>query len=360
VSYSCIDSFSGAGGLSLGLTKAGFDLLLSFDSDAHCIATLNLNKKHLPHTSKQADIKELVGGKLLRESGLAPEDLFLLAGGPPCQGFSVQRVGEDCDLRNMLVSFYFQLVNELRPAYFLMENVPGIVGKRGRTLFNREIEKISTSGYVAHWQVLDAQDFGVPQRRRRVFLVGERTDGNVAAFEFPSPTTRKKLTVRDVIGLLPPPPLDGSDHPEIKHHRSDRLSDLNKRRLAALPPGKGRDHLPLELLADCHKRSSDIIGHRNVYGRMPWDDVAPTITARFDSFTRGLFGHPEQLRSISLREAALLQTFPKDFIFSGTKVEIARQIGNAVPPKLAEVIGRQIIACHNAKTKQNELSVTIE
>jgi DNA (cytosine-5)-methyltransferase 1 len=258
------------------------------------------------------------------------------------------------------VSSYFQLVKELRPAYFLMENVPGIAGKRGRTLLDKEIEKISKNGYVVHWQVLDAQDFGVPQRRRRVFVVGERTDGDdLAAFEFPSPLASKKITVRNAIGHLPPPPSDGSDHAKIVHHRSDRLSDLNKRRLAALPEGKGRDHLPAELLAECHKRSSDVIGHRNVYGRMAWDEVAPTITARFDSFTRGLFGHPEQVRSVSLREGALLQTFPQDFIFSGTKVEIARQIGNAVPVKLAEAVGRQIIAYHIAKMKRHELSDAI-
>ena len=121
------------------------------------------------------------------------------------------------------------------------------------------------------------------------------------------------------------------------------MSELNIRRLKALKPGEGRDSLPYELLAECHRIDSSVIGHRNVYGRMAWDDVAPTITARFDSFTRGKFGHPEQLRSISLREGAMLQTFPQDFMFVGSKVEVARQIGNAVPPLLAEKIGRSII-----------------
>ncbi|QDZ29571.1 DNA cytosine methyltransferase [Noviherbaspirillum sp. UKPF54] len=354
--YTCIDSFAGAGGLSLGLTNAGFDVLLSFDFDAHCIATQNLNKKRLRHPARQADVNDLLGGALLRELNLEQGELFLLAGGPPCQGFSVQRIGNDRDARNTLVSSYFKLVDEVRPAYFLMENVPGITGKRGRLILDKEIERVTKLGYAVHCKTLDAQDFGVPQRRRRVFFVGERLDGYLPTFEFPAPMRGKKITVREVIGHLPPPPLDGSEHPTIVHHRSDKLSELNKKRLAALPPGKGRDHLPPELLADCHKISSSIIGHRNVYGKMAWDEVAPTITARFDSFTRGLFGHPEQLRTISLREGALLQTFPQDFVFSGSKVDIARQIGNAVPVKLAEVLGRQIISCHSIKAKQYDLS----
>lgn len=349
MNYTCIDSFAGAGGLALGLTNAGLDVLLSFDSDFHCIATQNANKNYLPHPASQTDIQELLNEKLLNQLGLKQGELFLLAGGPPCQGFSIQRIGHDSDLRNNLVSLYFQLVQEVRPSYFLMENVPGIVGKRGRSLFDIEIEKIAGNGYTTHWQVLDAQDFGVPQRRRRVFIVGERNDDGKPNFQFPTPLNGPRLTVRETIGHLPPPPLNGYDHAQIKHHRTDRLSDLNKQRLAALAPGEGREHLPPELLAQCHKRSANLIGHRNVYGRMPWDDVAPTITARFDSFTRGLFGHPEQQRSISLREGALLQTFPIDFIFSGTKVEIARQIGNAVPVKLAKAIGLQIIKCYLEK-----------
>ena len=114
-------------------------------------------------------------------------------------------------------------------------------------------------------------------------------------------------------------------------------------RIRAIKEGQGRDNLPDELLADCHRIDSSVIGFRSVYGRMSWDDVAPTITARFDSFTRGKFGHPTQDRTISLREGALLQTFPVDFQFIGNKVDIARQIGNAVPPLMAKHIGASII-----------------
>ena len=179
-------------------------------------------------------------------------------------------------------------------------------------------------------------------------------DGLLPGFQFPFPESKRHFTVRDAIGHLPAPPMDGSDHPEIPNHRRDRLTEINKKRIKALKPGQGRDNLPEDLLVEAHKVSSSVIGHRNVYGRMDWDKVSPTITARFDSFTRGQFGHPEQTRSISLREGALLQTFPADFIFSGNKIEIARQIGNAVPPVLAEALGHQIIQCHQRKIRDKK------
>lgn len=342
--FSCIDSFCGAGGLGLGLQRAGFDILLSFDIDQICIDTINVNKKYFNHPAEAADIADMLNGKLLEKCNLERGELFLLAGGPPCQGFSVQRRGSDIDIRNELVLKYGQLIDELYPMYFVMENVTGIAGKRGKTILQQLIEDVEQIGYTVHVDLLDAQDFGVPQRRRRYIIVGERNDMG-EHYEYPHPISERR-TVRDVIGKLPAPPEDGSDHPEISLHRRDRLSDLNLRRIQAIKEGQGRDDLPEELLADCHKVDSSVIGFRSVYGRMAWDDVAPTITARFDSFTRGKFGHPVQDRSISLREGALLQSFPMDFEFTGNKVDIARQIGNAVPPLLAEQIGKSIVECY--------------
>lgn len=231
--------------------------------------------------------------------------------------------------------------------FFVMENVSGIQGKRGKAILAELIGKMESIGYHVHKQLINAEDYGVPQRRKRIILVGERNDIG-SKYEFPKPTGARR-TVRDTIEFLPPPPEDGKAHPDYPLHRRDRLSEKNMMRIKALSQGQGRDFLPEELLADCHRVDSSIIGHRNVYGRMAWDDVAPTITARFDSFTRGLFGHPEQARSISLLEGALLQTFPLDFAFSGSKIEIARQIGNAVPQKLAKVIGESIIAYYTGK-----------
>lgn len=354
--YTCVDSFSGAGGLSLGLIEAGFDVILSFDKDDTCIETQKRNSHYLKHEAIIADIAEMRGGGLLSKTGLKTGELFLLAGGPPCQGFSIQRIGDDEDERNNLIMEYALLVIETQPQYFLMENVPGIMGKRGKSLLEESLDLMSNSGYYIHQSTLDAQDYGVPQRRKRVFIVGERVNGLEPNFCFPPPTVNpnERKTVRQIISNLPPPPEDGSDHPDIPNHRRDKLTELNKKRLQSLKPGQGRQHLPDELLADCHRIDSSVIGHRNVYGRMDWDDVAPTITAKFDSFTRGQFGHPEQIRSISLREGAALQTFPMDFVFLGGKIEIARQIGNAVPPQLAKVIGEQIIKCHEEKITQSK------
>ena len=347
--YTCIDSFSGAGGLGLGLTRAGFDILLSFDIDKKCIDTINSNPQYFHHKAEIADIADMLSGALLQKCNLKRGELFLLAGGPPCQGFSIQRRGDDFDIRNDLVLKYGQLIEELYPMFFVMENVSGIAGKRGKTILQQLVDRAELTGYKVHVALLNAQDYGVPQRRKRYIIVGERSDLNTI-YEYP-PIQSKKITVRETIGRLPVPPEDGTDCPGIPLHRRDKLSQKNLQRINAIKQGEGRDDLPQELLADCHKVNSSIIGYRNVYGRMTWDDVAPTITARFDSFTRGQFGHPDQPRSISLREGALLQTFPIDFNFTGTKVDIARQIGNAVPPVLAEQIGKSIIECFNKRSK---------
>lgn len=340
--YTCIDSFSGAGGLSLGLSKAGFEILFSFDIDELSIQTQKLNTKYFAHEAVCADIIKLDSQKLMNQLGIKRGELTLFAGGPPCQGFSIQRIGEDSDDRNNLVFEFMKKVVDFLPRFFLMENVPGITGKRGKKILENAISFAEKNGYAIHRQILDAQEFGVPQRRKRLFIIGERKVDGELKFNFPKGST-KRITVREVISKLPIPPTDGKEHEKISLHRSDKLSRINLERIKCLKPGQGREFLPKELLADCHKIDSSVIGHRNVYGRMSWDDVAPTITARFDSFTRGLFGHPEQHRSISLREGALLQTFPMDFNFCGNKVDVARQIGNAVPPKLAYAIGKKII-----------------
>ena len=344
-SFKCIDCFSGAGGLCLGLIEAGFDVLYSFDIDKNAISTINSNPTYFKgHQAEVRDINDIDAAELLRLFHLVPGQLDLLAGGPPCQGFSIQRIGNDYDERNHLVEEYIGKVIAICPRMFILENVPGIEGKRGKNILHQALKRVEDSGYFIHEKVLDAQDYGVPQRRKRVVIVGERKDHLAPLFEYPEPH-KERVTVRDTIGNLPEPPADGTEHPGISLHRRDRLSAKNIERLQHLQPGQGRDFLPPELLADCHKVSSSKIGHRNVYGRMPWDDVAPTITARFDSFTRGMFGHPEQDRSISLREGALLQTFPADFTFCGNKVEVARQIGNAVPVNMAKAVGIQIIKC---------------
>ena len=358
--YTCVDSFTGAGGLALGLSRAGFHVLLAFDNDPLSIETQHLNPQYFERQAILADIADLREGVLLDKLSLKRGDLFLLSGGPPCQGFSTQRIGEDVDERNTLVREFIELVGEVYPKYFLMENVPGIEGKRGQTLLSQALALASRFGYTVHKKRLDAQDYGVPQRRKRIFVVGERNDLGFSHFDWPTPLTPEgqRQTVRKAISDLPPPPDDGSAHPSIPDHRRDMISEINKQRLRALAPGQGRDFLPYDLRVKAHRVSSSVMGHRYVYGRMKWDDVAPTITARFDSFTRGKFGHPDQLRTISLREGALLQTFPMDFRFVGNKVEIARQIGNAVPPKLGAEIGSAIIGSYAKSLAVNWMEIS--
>ncbi|MDE5833445.1 MAG: DNA cytosine methyltransferase [Desulfovibrio sp.] len=341
--YKCIDCFCGAGGLALGLRRAGFSIVYSFDNDPKAIETIVSNPAYIPaHLSEVADAVSLDVPRMLEMLGLRPGETDLLAGGPPCQGFSIQRRGDDSDLRNNLVPRYFEIIRLIMPKMFVMENVPGIMGRRGREILRGCLERAAGFGYFVSERTLDAQEFGTPQRRKRIFVVGERKDHAGPLFKFPSGSSAR-VTVREAIGFLPPPPEDGTDHPGYRHHRRDRLSEDNLKRIRSLKEGQGRDFLPDDLLLPCHRVSSAKMGHRNVFGRMRWDSPAPTITARFDSFSRGMFGHPEQDRSVSLREGALLQSFPLDYNFAGSKVEIARQIGNAVPPRLAEALGTSLM-----------------
>jgi len=340
--FTCIDSFSGAGGLSLGLSKAGFDILYSFDIDEHAVKTQLLNKKYFNHKIQQQDIREFDPEEIMKALDIKKGELSLFAGGPPCQGFSIQRIGADQDDRNNFVFVFIEKMIALSPKFFLLENVPGINGNRGKKILGDALVHAEKNGYHIHKNILDAQEYGVPQRRKRIIIIGERESSSPLKFSYPIPS-EKKISVRDTIAHLPAPPKNGKEHPNIKHHRSDKLSDINIKRIKYVKEGQGMAFLPEHLLADCHKAGADNIGHRNVYGRMKWDDVAPTITARFDSFTRGMFGHPEQNRTISLREGALLQTFPSDFEFVGNKVDIARQIGNAVPVNLAFAIGKELV-----------------
>ncbi len=342
MSFTCIDGFSGAGGLSLGLSKAGFDLVYSFDNDRCSIETQLLNIKYFSHSIQELDIREFNPLETMNKFKIKRGELSLFAGGPPCQGFSIQRIGSDQDNRNNFVFVFIEKMIDLSPKFFLLENVPGLNGKRGKKILEDALSHAEKHGYHIHKKILNAQDYNVPQRRKRIIIVGEKKSSGEIKFSYPKPIN-KKITVRETIGHLPAPPKTGKDHIDIKHHRRDKLSELNLKRIKHVKEGQGMAYLPEHLLADCHKAGAAKIGHRNVYGRMKWDDVAPTITARFDSFTRGMFGHPDQNRTISLREGAMLQNFPSDFDFIGNKVDIARQIGNAVPVNLALAVGKQII-----------------
>jgi len=353
-----IDAFAGCGGLSLGLRRAGFDVRVAFDNNRFAAATY---RRNIGGVFLQVDARKLAADELLAAARLKAGECALLAGGPPCQGFSVQRRDPHGDDRNGLLAEFLRFVADIRPALFVMENVQGLKGTRSGAYFRAFLQRAQELGYLCQWRVLDAVDYGVPQSRRRLFVVGERETVTGPHFDFPAPThaSSDRLAVRDAIGDLPPPPPDHAEHPDWPNHRQTRMSALNLRRISFVPQGGGWQNIPEHLRAECHSPGAERIGHRYVYGRMDWGEPAPTITARFDSFTRGKFAHPRADRTITLREGARLQTFSDSFVFEGPQEEVASQIGNAVPPRLAEALGRALLDAL-ARRERNALGVERE
>ncbi len=342
-SPTAIDLFCGAGGLSLGIQRAGFDVRLAVDNDVVATKTYaqNFPSVAVSHSSLEGFSAET----LLEKSSLQASECTLVAGGPPCQGFSIQRRGDRTDERNDLVKVFLDLALAVRPRFFLIENVLGFLSKQGREFYTYVQKRSIEAGYRNRARKLNAADYGIPQVRLRAFIVGERLDDGKSYFRFPEPLlpAEQYVTVRQAIGDLPSPPEDGSPHSDFHNHfREGNLSSINRRRISHVPEGGGREHLPEDLQLACHKKEN---GHRHldVYGRLAWDQPSVTLTARFDSFTRGRFAHPTEHRTITLREGARLQSFPDDFRFLGNREEVARQIGNAVPPLLGECLAHAML-----------------
>ena len=332
-----IDLFCGAGGLSLGLVRADFNVVAALDYWQLAVDTYT---KNFEHAGRCADIGNLAAEDLLDYSGFRKGELDLLAGGPPCQGFSVQRIGENADDRNQLVLDFARLVEGISPRAFMMENVPGLLGQRGRWIYDEYLVRVQKAGYDAITARVNAVDYGVGQNRRRVLVLGWRR--GEAPLSLPPPLLSGPKTVWEAIGDLPPAAAPGTACAPDPLHVESRLSALNRRRLELIPPGGGFEDLPLDLRVPCHRIGAATIGHRGVYGRLDPHEPAGTITARFDSFTRGRFAHPYEHRNLTLREGARLQSFPDDFVFLGNREEAAALIGNAVPPGLAEAVASAI------------------
>lgn len=322
--------------MSLGLLAAGFDVRHAFDIDPFAVETY---KKNVADHSVVADIRDVNGYVLMAKLGL--EEVDLLSGGPPCQGFSKQKRGAHlaADERNALVREYARLVGQIMPKAFLFENVQIFGQKRGRELIDFVEEALPA--YSIYKFFVNSADFGLAQRRDRFVMIGLRIDLKCEAPVLMSVARPK--TVRQVIGHLPPPPDDFKEHASIPNHIKCRITALNEQRFRHVPQGGGWNDIPPKLRLDCHN-GIDVTrgGWPDVYGRLSWEGQAPTITAGFDSFTRGRYGHPEQHRSLTLHEGALLQGFPANFRFHGTRYDVRVQIGNAVPPPLAKAAGLAI------------------
>lgn len=318
-----IDLFSGAGGLSLGLRQARFRVLGAVEKDSLAAETYRANFPRV--VLWEMDIRKLSIARVLRDLDLRPGQLDLLAGCPPCQGFSTLRSlnGHQIvrDDRNDLVLQFERFALGLRPKAVMLENVPGLASNHRLARLRKSLESM---GYKVTCRVLDASRFGVPQRRRRMILVAGLRRLIPLAKEDPN-----IVTVRDAIGDLLPPGASGDGLHDLPERRASKV-----RQLIALIPrdGGGRDDLGRELQLDCHVRCD---GFHDVYGRMAWDEVAPTITSGCINPSKGRFLHPEDNRAITLREAALLQGFPKSHRFSldRGKFAAAEMIGNALPPE---------------------------
>lgn len=333
-----IDLFCGVGGLSAGLQKAGILITAGIDIDPACAYPFETN---IESPFIERDIATITAEDL---SNLWIDgSLRLLAGCAPCQPFSPYRRGADTtsDAKWPLLDEFGRLVEECAPDLVTMENVPRI----GRsTVFTKFVALLRRRGYYVDFRSCYGPRFGLPQHRRRLVLIGSRLgdirvpQGDLDEDSFP--------TVRSAIAKLPPI-VSGEAHSDDSLHTSRSLSEINLKRIRASSPGGTWEEWPEDLRAPCHRRATGST-FRNVYARMSWDEPAPTITTLATNFGAGRFGHPEQDRPISLREAAILQGFDADYAFvkpteRAPLQPITRLIGNAVPPPLGYAIGNTLL-----------------
>jgi DNA (cytosine-5)-methyltransferase 1 len=334
-----IDLFCGAGGLSHGFRLEGFDVVAGIDFDSKCRYPFEQNND-APFLLK--DVAEIDADDLA--SHFIPDLPRILVGCAPCQPFSKYSQGRE-DGRWQLLEHFSRLICEVKPDVVSMENVPRLRKFMDSSVFNAFVRTLRNNDYFVDWKVAYCPDYGIPQSRSRLVLIASKfgPPGVPEATRAPE----NYPTVRDAIGHLPPIDAGGADDDDPLH-RCSELSANNARRIqASLPGGSWRDWDD-DLVTPCHRRETGQ-GYSSVYGRMKWDEPAPTITTQFFGFGNGRFGHPEQDRAISLREGALIQTFPRDYAFvpEGQKVEIktlGRLIGNAVPVGLGRAIARRIRA----------------
>ncbi|MHB9068767.1 MAG: DNA cytosine methyltransferase [Sedimentisphaerales bacterium] len=333
---SAIDLFCGVGGLTRGLEKAGIDVRLGIDVDPSCKYpyTTNNNATFLLKSVQEVNAEDV-------ESIFAQGHIRLLAGCAPCQTFSTyNQKADSSDQRWWLLLEFSRLVKELSPELVTMENVPGLLDYE---IFDQFVENLKNDGYEVTHSVVNCLDYGLPQQRQRLVLLASK----LGPIQILAPNkSAKQKTVRNAIADLHPI-VAGEVSDKDPMHQSSALSKINLQRIKASKPGGTWRDWNSKLVAKCHKKKSGKT-YAGVYGRMVWDEPAPTVTTQFYGFGNGRFGHPEQDRAISLREGAILQSFPKSYKFvrNGEPIHrktIGRLIGNAVPVKLGEVIGKSIV-----------------
>ena len=334
-----VDLFCGVGGLTHGLIQSGINVVAGFDIDDSCKFAYESNNDAIFY---HKDINELTPEELIQ---LYPENsIRLLTGCAPCQPFSkytkrYRKDGHTDDKWRLLYSFA-NLVTQTQPHIVSMENVPELARE---TVFIDFVNSLEQLDYHVDWRIVYCPDYGVPQHRKRLVLLASRF-GEIN-FIPPQYTPENYLTVRSAIGNLPPI-IDGEAHENDPIHTSSKLSETNQLRMRQSVPGGTWRDWDESLQLNCHKKPSGR-SYSAVYGRMKWDEPSPTITTQFYGYGNGRFGHPEQNRALSLREGAILQSFPPDYRFIEESMNFSRKglgthIGNAVPVNLGRAIGISI------------------
>jgi len=376
-----IDLFSGAGGISLGLEAAGYKVLLATDWDSASASTYRRNDPATPFI--EGDVRDLSARRVLNEAGLGAGELDLLIGGPPCQGFSILGARVVHDERNDLFRDFLRIGKALKPRCMVIENVPGLATLAQGAILREILEGFRELRYSVGFAELLAAQYGVPQMRWRMVFVAFRQDLGIApGMGFPKPTHGRKsigelipncaippkdmagfVTTREAIGDLPavaPGELVGTYtgrptcayqremraglEAELHNHYAPKLSPQNMARIAALKEGEDWRDLPVELLPEGMRRALRK-DHTRRYSRMTWAGVPRSIITRFRDPKSGEYTHPDQDRTISIREAARIQSFPDRFVFEGSYSEQYDQVGNAVPPKLAAAVASEVRRC---------------
>lgn len=332
---SCVDLFCGAGGLTHGFVLEGLPVVAGIDMDPACRFPYEANNQA---EFIERDISTITEDELLTLFGDA--DVKVLAGCAPCQPFSTyaQRYSLTGDDKWGLLYEFARLAKGVKPEVITMENVPTVAK---HAVFHDFVDTLKKLEYHVWYDVVDSSRYGVPQTRRRMVLLASQ----YGKLEIIPPTRVKPKTVREAIGRLRPLKA-GEVAPRDKLHVSSTLTEKNLQRIQASKPGGSWRDWPKHLVAECHRGESGRT-YPSVYGRMEWDKPAPTMTTQCYGFGNGRFGHPEQDRAISLREAAILQSFPRDYAFVPDDEEVSftalgRLIGNAVPVDLGRAIARSI------------------
>jgi DNA (cytosine-5)-methyltransferase 1 len=331
-----VDLFCGVGGLTHGFVLEGYDVVAGIDLDESCSYAYETNNNA---EFIKRDIRKLKSEEI--ENLFSSKKIKVLVGCAPCQPFS--RYSVKPSKRNNdwnLVRSFAKIIEETKPDIVSMENVPQLQGHKVFKDFQKKLEK---AGYKISWQIVYGPDYGLPQERERLILLASRL-GEITLIE-KTHTPENYRTVQNAIGDMPK--LEAGQHNPIDHlHVASKLSKTNLARIKASKPGKTWRSWPMRLRLACHKKTSGK-GYVSVYGRMEWNKPSPTITTQFYGYGSGRFGHPEQDRAISLREGALLQTFPENYVFAkghdSIKIKtIGKHIGNAVPVVLGQVIAKSI------------------